>query len=126
MRRWHLGRKNEYRFTIRILTVLATVLAFAPLSVSAADPSSTVERGKKLSVELCQACHFFEGSNQAGTVGPPFVAMKPRFPERQKLQNIIYDPQVASKPHSMMPPFGRNALLSDNEIRLIMDYLYTL
>ena len=97
------------------------------MAVIAAEKSKTpLLQGKALTIEYCQACHYFEGSNQAGTVGPPFIAMKPRFPERQKLHSIIYDPHVATKPHSMMPPFGRNGLLSDDEIRLVMDYLYTL
>ncbi len=102
-------------------------LLLGPIAGTAAEKSLTpLQQGKSLTIEYCQACHYFEGSDQAGTVGPPFIAMKPRFPERQKLQNIIYDPHVASKPHSMMPPFGRNGLLSGDEIELIMNYLYTL
>jgi sulfur-oxidizing protein SoxX len=52
--------------------------------------------------------------------------MKARFPERQKLYEIIYDPHVATKSHTMMPPFGRNGLVDDNQIQLIIDFLYTL
>lgn len=85
-----------------------------------------LEQGRELTVEYCQACHFFEGTDQAGTTGPPLLAMKPRFPERQKLERMVYDPQVVSKPYTMMPPFGRNGLLDEQQIQLIVDYLYTL
>ncbi len=107
-------------------SLMAGLLVGPTAGIAAEKNQTPLQHGKSLTVEYCQACLYFEGSNQAGTVGPPFIAMKPRFPERQKLQYIIYDPHVASKPHSMMPPFGRNGLLSDDEIRLIMDYLYTL
>ena len=85
-----------------------------------------LEQGKELAVEYCQACHFFEGTDQAGTVGPPLLAMKPRFPAREKIEGIIYDSQVTTKPHTMMPPFGRNGLLDEQQIQLIVDFLYTL
>jgi hypothetical protein len=39
---------------------------------------------------------------------------------------MIYDPQVVSKPYTMMPPFGRNGLLDERQIELIVNYLYTL
>ncbi len=107
-------------------SLMAGLLLGPTAAIADENNQTPLQQGKSLTIEYCQACHYFEGSNQAGTVGPPFVAMKPRFPERQKLHSVIYDPQVASKPHSMMPPFGRHGLLSDDEIRLIMDYLYTL
>jgi L-cysteine S-thiosulfotransferase len=85
-----------------------------------------LQEGKELTIENCQACHYFDGTDQAGTVGPPLLAMKPRFPDRQKLEKMIYDPQVVSKPYTMMPPFGRNYVLDEHQIKLIVDFLYTL
>ncbi len=82
--------------------------------------------GNDLTKEFCQACHFFEGSDQAGTLGPPFVGMKARFPDRKRLHVLIYDLRYAMKPHSIMPPFGKNGLLTDAQIENIIDYLYTL
>ncbi|MCP4702285.1 MAG: sulfur oxidation c-type cytochrome SoxX [Gammaproteobacteria bacterium] len=93
------------------------------LPVSAADNTAV---GKNLTIKFCPACHFFEGMNQAGTVGPPFVAMQLRFPERKRLHDLIYNPQIAIKPYTMMPPFGRNGLLTNEQIEQIIDYLYTL
>lgn len=89
-------------------------------------PKTPLELGKAKAIEMCQACHMFPGAEQPGTVGPPFVAMKSRFPERQRLQEIIYDPHKAIKPETMMPPFGRNGLMDKDDIERVVDFLYTL
>jgi sulfur-oxidizing protein SoxX len=77
----------------------------------------------------CMACHRFKGLKQArlqpGTIAPPLIAMKARFPDRKTLRMLIWD---ASKfnPHSNMPPFGRHKILSEKEIDLIVEWLYSL
>lgn len=113
---------------IVILSAVSCVM-FA-LSSSASPPDKKAEdilkEGQQLTLKLCQTCHNYAGTEQAGTVGPPLVGMKARFPDRKKLYNIIYDPQVALKPHTMMPPFGRNELLAKDEIEKVIEFLYTL
>lgn len=89
-------------------------------------PKTPLEQGKAKTIQMCQACHVFPGATQAGTVGPAFVAMKARFPDRQRLRDIIDDPHKSIKPHTMMPPFGRNGLMNKEEIELVIDYLYTI
>ncbi|MCP4043050.1 MAG: sulfur oxidation c-type cytochrome SoxX [Gammaproteobacteria bacterium] len=106
--------------------LLIGLLLIPQIGTTAEKVKTPLEQGKELSIKFCQACHFFEGTNQAGTLGPPLLAMKPRFPESMKLEKIIYDPHSATKPDSMMPPFGRNGLLNKQQIQLIIDYLYTL
>ena len=61
-----------------------------------------------------------------GTIGPPLVAMKIRYPDKQKLYNKIWGTKDHMVPHSMMPAFGGNGILSDDEISKIVDYIYTL
>ena len=102
--------------------LFAAVLLVSQSGLAADKPKS----GQDLTKEFCQACHFFEGSDQAGTVGPPLVAMKARFPDRKRMYDLIDDPHAAIKPYTMMPPFGRNGLLTADEINRIIDYLYTL
>ena len=114
-----------------IFTFIGNVFITAGLLVShqaiAAEKGKTpLEQGKELTISLCQACHQFEGTSQAGTAGPPLLAMKQRFPDSKKLYDIIYDPHAATKPHTMMPPFGRNGLVDGKQIELIIHYLYTL
>ncbi len=77
----------------------------------------------------CMACHKFKGLKQArlqpGTIAPPLIAMKARFPDRKKLRTLIWD-AAEFNPRSNMPPFGRHKILSEKEIDLIVEWLYSL
>jgi sulfur-oxidizing protein SoxX len=73
----------------------------------------------------CLACHRIEDGELPGTIGPPLVAMKLRFPERAVLQEQICDATIRN-PNSRMPPFCRHRILTETEVELIVDYLYTL
>ena len=110
---------------LRALSIIMINL-FILLIASLADSKSSVDEGKDLSLKLCQTCHHYKDTEQAGTVGPPLIGMKARFPDRKKLYDIIYDPQVAIKKDTMMPPFGRNELIAKDQIEKIIDFLYTL
>jgi sulfur-oxidizing protein SoxX len=107
------------------LFAFCLIVNHSPLIASEPD-AQKLKEGKRLTLQFCQACHQYQGTEQAGTVAPPLLGMKARFPERKKLYDIIYDPQVAIRPHTMMPPFGRNELLAKEEIEKIIDFLYTL
>jgi sulfur-oxidizing protein SoxX len=41
------------------------------------------------------------------------------------LRAQIWDP-TARNPNTVMPPFGRHRILSEDEIDLIVDYIHTL
>jgi len=110
---------------ISCLVVLVSILSGHSLPAGEPDKKA-VEEGKKLALEFCQACHTYQGTEQAGTVAPPLLGMKARFPDRATLYNIIYDPQLALQPDTMMPPFGRNELLAKDQIEKVIDFLYTL
>ena len=73
----------------------------------------------------CLACHMIDDGELAGNNGPPLLAMKARFPDREVLFQQIWDP-TESNPYSFMPPFGKHGALTRTEINKIMDYLYTL
>jgi sulfur-oxidizing protein SoxX len=73
----------------------------------------------------CLACHAVEDGELPGNIGPPLIAMKARFPDRDELYKQIWDATLRN-PDSRMPPFGKHGILSADEIRLIVDYLYTL
>lgn len=110
-----------------IITVASCFFWLLCFPVAVAEPQkSDIEEGKRLTLEFCQACHQYLGTEQAGTVAPPLVGMKQRFPDRSKLYSIIYDPQTSMKKDTMMPPFGRNQLLAKDEIEKVIDFLYSL
>ena len=109
------------------VAMLLGAMAMTP-NVAVAD-AALVAEGKKIAEDRkkgnCFTCHDYEGAHLAGNIGPPFVAMKARFPDKAKLRAQIADPTKAN-PHSMMPPFGKYKILSDKEIDAITEWVHTL
>lgn len=99
-----------------------------PQAATAADAAS-VKKGKDISWNRkkgnCLACHMMPEGVSPGDIGPPLVAIKARFPDRQKLVDQIWDASQFN-PSTRMPPFGKHGALSKSDINYIVDYLYTL
>jgi sulfur-oxidizing protein SoxX len=107
--------------------VLAGLLGLGP--VSAAWASDAVAEGKSLAFDRgkgnCLACHAIDDGELAGTIGPPLVSMKLRYPDRAALKSQICDATLRN-PYTRMPPYCRHGILTENEVEQIVDYLYTL
>jgi len=91
-----------------------------------------VAAGAKLAQDVakgnCLACHAMPSDAKAVTsanIGPPLVAIRARFPEREQLRRQVWD-AGSINPDTVMPPFGKHQILTTQEIDLIVDYLYTL
>ena len=97
--------------------------------VAWATPAEHIAAGKTLAFERskgnCLACHRIEDGELPGTLGPPLFAMKLRFPDRETLKQQVCDATIRSSA-SRMPPFCRHGILTEDEVDLIVDYLYTL
>ena len=91
--------------------------------------ADNVSEGKKLTFDRkkgnCLACHMIDDGELAGNSGPPLLAMKARFPDKQVLFNQIWDP-TKNNPNTFMPPFGKHGAITKDEINKIIEYLYTL
>jgi sulfur-oxidizing protein SoxX len=78
----------------------------------------------------CLACHAIlinpwpEGFPPAGNIAPPLGSMKNRF-DAATLRAQIYD-STAANPDSRMPPFGKNGILTDDQIDAIVAFLMTI
>jgi sulfur-oxidizing protein SoxX len=72
----------------------------------------------------CLTCHDIKGGDAPGNIGPALNDMKARFPDRKELVAIISD-ETKRNPETVMPPFKRNLILTDQEIEAIVDFLYT-
>lgn len=98
------------------------------LPVTAADKSRE-EQGKEIAFDRkkgnCLACHMIADGSLPGNTAPPLIAMKHRFPEFERLINQIANPLTVN-PNSLMPPFGLHNILTDDEIKKVAEYLYTL
>lgn len=107
-----------------------TALPFSLHSEDAVDSQDErIETGKEIAYDRkrgnCLACHYVQTDQLMGTTGPALIAMKARFPDREKLVSQIYDARLKNE-NTMMPPFGAHGSLSGEEIDLVVDWLYTL
>jgi sulfur-oxidizing protein SoxX len=111
------------------LTVISGLLSIPVFAAEENTGISKLEQGKALAFERskgnCLACHYIEGGELTGNYGPPLIAMKVRFPDRDVLRQQIWDAAVKN-PHTRMPPFGRNRILTEDEIDLVTDYIQSL
>lgn len=72
----------------------------------------------------CLTCHDIKGGDSPGNVGPPLADVRSRYPDRKELAAIIFD-ETKRNPLTVMPPFGRNLILTQQEIESVIDFLYT-
>ena len=117
--------RNFFTATLSLAALLCTLMSFP----AAAADSSVIEQGKAVATDRvkgnCLACHAMDDGTLPGNIGPPLIAMKARFPDKAKLRAQIWDATVAN-PNSIMIPFGRNKVLTEEEIDQIVEYVYTL
>ena len=110
------------------IAAVSAGLMFSSAAVMAAE-GSAIEQGKKIAFDRkkgnCLTCHLIEGGTLTGNIAPPLAAMQARFPDKAKLRAQIWDSTVAN-PNSIMPPFGRHKILSDKEVDLVTEYVYSL
>jgi sulfur-oxidizing protein SoxX len=114
----------------RLRTMACLVLlgvAGAPALAQAQSPK--VAEGQKLAFDRskgnCLTCHEIKGGNLAGTIGPALVDIKSKYPDRNELVAIVSD-ETKRNPTTVMPPFGRNHILTEQEINAVVDFLQTL
>jgi L-cysteine S-thiosulfotransferase len=108
--------------------VIMTVIGVLLLGASSAFAQAPAMPGQTLAFDRakgnCLTCHDIKGGDAPGNVAPPLVDMKSRFPDRKELTAII-DDETKRNPQTVMPPFGRNLILTKEEIEAVADFLYT-
>jgi sulfur-oxidizing protein SoxX len=58
-------------------------------------------------------------------VGPALVAIKQRYPDKNTLRALVADARI-NNPNTIMPPFGPNNLLADDEIDKVVEFVHSL
>lgn len=90
---------------------------------------TTSIRGKQLTFARnkgnCLACHVIEDGEFPGNIGPPLKKIQKRFNSKQQLRQQIWDATLFN-PDTSMPPFGKNKILTEQEIDEIVDYIWHL
>lgn len=72
----------------------------------------------------CLTCHTIKGGELPGSIGPELKDLKSKY-KRDELIAIVTD-ETTRNPQTVMPPFGRNRILSEQEINAVVDFLQTL
>jgi sulfur-oxidizing protein SoxX len=109
----------------------ASLLLAAAVTVASfpAGAQTAAAEGQKLAFDRnkgnCLTCHEIKGGSQAGNIGPALADIKSKYPNRADLVAIVSD-ETKRNPLTVMPPFGRNHILTDKEIDAVVDFLETL
>jgi L-cysteine S-thiosulfotransferase len=115
-------------FSTKPALFLALLVA-AGLSAGSAQAQSAAAEGQKLAFDRskgnCLTCHVIKGGEYPGSLGPELVDLKGKYPDRADLVAIVTD-ETLRNPLTVMPPFGRNRILTEQEINAVVDFLQTL
>jgi sulfur-oxidizing protein SoxX len=114
---------------LALLTKPALALALFGALASPASAQSAADEGQKLAFDRgkgnCLTCHAIKGGDLPGTIGPELIGIKAKYPNRDELIAIVTD-ETKRNPLTVMPPFGRNRILTEKEINAVVDFLQTL
>ena len=110
-------------------SILSVVLLCCSILYGGIASADAIEDGKKVAFDRkkgnCLACHMIPGGSLPGNIGPPLVAMKARFPDKAALRAQIWD-ATAKNPNTIMPPFGKHQILSEQEVDLVTEFIHSL
>ncbi|MGD7035747.1 sulfur oxidation c-type cytochrome SoxX [Methylotuvimicrobium buryatense] len=99
------------------------------ITACAANTDPIRQQGKQLAFDRdkgnCLACHAIEDGESPGNIGPQLSDLSARFKTPQQLKQQIRDASVFN-PETSMPPYGRNKILTDEELDHVVDYLWSL
>jgi len=109
-------------------TKVALAVVALALSGASAQAQSGAAEGQKIAFDRgkgnCLTCHDIKGGDLPGTIGPQLKDLKARY-DRNELIAIVTD-ETKRNPQTVMPPFGRNRILTEQEINAVVDFLQTL
>jgi sulfur-oxidizing protein SoxX len=113
-----------------LLPALASLFLIGATVLSGpARAQSAAAEGQKLAFDRgkgnCLTCHVIKGGDLPGSIGPELKDIKSKYPDRADLVAIVND-ETKRNPQTVMPPFGRNRILTEQEISAVVDFLQTL
>jgi sulfur-oxidizing protein SoxX len=115
--------------TKSVLQALALALLMGTTACFSAACAQSAAEGEKIAFDRgkgnCLTCHDIKGGDLPGTIGPALKDIKSKYPDRNDLVAIVSD-ETKRNPQTVMPPFGRNRILTEQEINAVVDFLQTL
>lgn len=114
---------------MKTLIPLITLVLTACSATVLAPSRNLKNNGKQIAFSRekgnCLACHEIAGGEFPGNIGPALKHLPNRFKDKQQLRDQIWD-STRFNPETSMPPFGKNKILSADEIDQVVDYLWEL
>ena len=105
------------------------ILDSANIQAEAVILTASQEQGKAVAYDRkkgnCLSCHQIMDGEFAGNSGPILNNMKVRFPDKQVLRSQIADATVKN-PKTIMIPYGRHQILTEEELDLVTDFIHAL
>ena len=117
--------ERSMKKTISSISAVVTLAALFVMPMEAGAKEMTDEEvtfGRKAG--NCLACHMIPGGNLPGTIGPPLLAMKARYPDKAVIRAQIWDATIKN-PDSIMPPFGKHEILTEKQVDQVTNYIYS-
>jgi sulfur-oxidizing protein SoxX len=112
-----------------MIKVIFHVLMLTATLGSQSVYANNLDKGRALAFDRnkgnCLACHMMADGELPGSVAPPLIAMKARFPDRALLREQIWDATIRN-PDSVMPPYGKHGVFTEKELDLVVDFVYSL
>jgi sulfur-oxidizing protein SoxX len=108
-------------FTVSSAIVISGVLT----ATAIAEEMSGKELAFDRKFGNCLACHMIVGGDLPGSIAPPLIAMKARFPDKAVLRAQIADATIAN-PNSIMIPFERHGVMNKEQVDKVTDFIHTL
>ena len=88
--------------------------------------NGNAEKGKQLAQARnrgnCLACHVIPGGSQPGTRGPDLSHFGSSGRSDAEAYAMVFDMRTVN-PETLMPPFGTNDILNEQELRDVVAYL---
>ena len=105
-----------------------TLLGFTVVAYAAGTTTGT-NAGREIAFNVkkgnCLACHWIQNGESPGNIGPPLITIQSRYANKEKLRKVIWD-RESLNPDTVMPPFGKNRILTRSEIDKLVDFIWTL
>jgi sulfur-oxidizing protein SoxX len=112
-----------------LVPALALALLIGTVTFASPARAQSAAEGQKIAFDRgkgnCLTCHVIKGGDLPGTIGPELKDIKSKYPDRAELVAILND-ETKRNPQTVMPPFGRNRILTEQEINAVVDFLQTL
>lgn len=89
------------------------------------DPARGRQLSQRSDKGYCIVCHQMPGEDWPGTVGLNLSSFKQRNYPDEAVYQQLFDPRVIN-PQSVMPPYGTNKILTEQEIRDLVAYLQSI